>query len=503
MIKFFKKYHKWLGVIVTLVLVLFSVSGIVLNHRELFSRFDVDRSILTSDFKYTNWNNAAVKSTEKINNDSILIYGNVGIWLTDSTFSKFSDFNFGFPKGIDNKKVCKVHFSSNKNLFAGTFLGLYKYDFKNNKWNKIILPTKEQRITDIIEADGKLLIMTRSHILETYDYLKFELKELPKPENYDNKIGLFKTLWVIHSGEIYGDIGRYFVDFIALVIIFLSITGIILFVNSYRIKSRQKKNINVSSIKKTNRWNLKWHNKFGWTTSILLLITTITGMFLRPPLLIPIANSKVKKIPFTELASENPWFDKLRRILYDEENNRYIVATLDGFYFSDDNFKTDLKKFEFQAPASVMGVTVFRKVRKDTYLVGSFMGAFLWNPETGEVVDYIADKLYKKPKKVGPPIGKYKITGMAKDFKQFEVFFDYSAGAISLSKEKKITEMPMQIENQPLSLWNLSLEVHTGRIYSALIGDFYILIVPLSGLLMVFIVVSGFVVWYKRHRKKR
>lgn len=500
MIKFFKKYHKWLGVLVTLVLVFFSISGIILNHREAFSSFDVNRNYLPKEFEYKNWNNAAVKSTEKINNDSILIYGNIGIWLTDSTFKNFKDFNNGFPKGIDNKKICKVFFTSDKNLFAGTFLGLYKYNFKTYKWLKVKLPTKEQRITDIIEVSNKLLIMTRSHIVETSNYKTYTVKELPKPENYDNKIGLFKTLWVIHSGEIYGDIGRYFVDFIALIIIFLSVTGIILFINYYRIKKRRKNKINVSNIKKTNRWNLKWHNKFGWTTSILLLITTTTGMFLRPPLLIPIANSKVEKIPFTELSTPNPWFDKLRRVLYDEENNRYIVATLDGFYFSDDNFKTELKKFIFQPPASVMGVTVLQKVRKDTYLIGSFMGAFLWNPETGEIVDYIAKKLYIKPKKVGPPIGKYKITGMVKDLKNNEVFFDYSNGAVSLNTKYNFTKMPSKIKTQALSLWNLALEVHTGRIYNVLIGKFYILIIPLSGILMIFIVISGFVVWFKRYR---
>lgn len=501
MIKFFKKYHKWLGVIITLVLILFSISGIILNHREAFSGIDVNRNILPNDFKYNNWNNAAVKSTEKINNDSILIYGNIGVWLTDSTFRKFKDFNIGFPKGIDNKKICKIEYTSGKHLLAGTFLGLYKYDFFKSKWAKVKLPIKEQRITDIIEVNGKLLIMSRSHIVETYDFLRYNVKELPKPENYDNKIGLFKTLWVIHSGEIYGEIGRYFVDFIALVIIFLSITGIILFINSYRIKNRQKKKLVVSDIKKTNRWNLKWHNKIGWITSILLLITTITGMFLRPPLLIPIANSKVGKIPYTELASPNPWFDKLRRILYDEESNRYIISTLDGFYYSDDNFNSELKKFKFQPPASVMGVTVLRKEKQDTYLVASFMGAFIWNSKTGEIINYITGKPYIKPKGMSSPIGKFKITGMAKDLNEYDVFFDYSAGAISLNKNKKFSEMPVKIKNQALSLWNLALEFHTGRIYGSLIGDFYILVVPLSGLMMVFIIISGFVVWFKRHRK--
>jgi len=101
---FLKKYHKWLGLILTVFILFASVSGIILNHRKALSGIDVRRTLLPKEYHYHNWNNAAVKGTEKINNDSVLIYGNIGIWLTDSSFSKFSDFNKGFPKGIDNRK---------------------------------------------------------------------------------------------------------------------------------------------------------------------------------------------------------------------------------------------------------------------------------------------------------------------------------------------------------------------------------------------------------------
>jgi hypothetical protein len=105
MIKFFRKYHKWFGVIFAYIILSFVFSGIILNHRNALSVIDVNRKLLPKEYRYQNWNNAAVKSTLRISSDSILIYGNIGIWLTDSSYSDFKNFSAGFPKGIDNRKV--------------------------------------------------------------------------------------------------------------------------------------------------------------------------------------------------------------------------------------------------------------------------------------------------------------------------------------------------------------------------------------------------------------
>jgi hypothetical protein len=496
MIKFFKKYHKWLGVIFILFFLLFSISGIILNHRELFSGIDVNRNILPSEYQYNNWNNAAVKGTVKINSNKILIYGNIGIWETDSNAVNFSDFNNGLPKGIDNRKICKIIKSNKGNLFAGTFFGLYQFNNEENKWNKIEIPTKEKRITDIIEKQDTLLVMTRSFLLKTTDYQNFNVNTFPKPQNYDNKVSLFKTLWVIHSGEIYGVVGILIVDLVALIFIFLTITGFIFFVNRYRIKAKQKKNKDIVKIANINKWNLKWHNKIGWITSAILLFTTITGMFLRPPFLITIIESKVSKIPYTELDSPNPWFDKLRKITYDDEKNTFNIATLDGVFYSDDNFNSPLKKYKNQPPISMMGVNVFEKIKQNTILIGSFEGLFEWNTSTDEITDYLTKQKYKKP--VGRNSERYNVvTGYSKHLKNSEYIFDFNLGAIPIRNSKDII-MPEEIKNRRISLWNLVLEFHTARIYSSFLGMAYILVIPIIGFISIFLIISGFIVWYKK-----
>ncbi len=502
MISFLKKYHKWLSLIFAIIIILFSISGIILNHRNAFSGMSVSRDILPKEYSHDNWNNAGVKSTLKLTDNNFLIYGNIGIWQTDSTFSNYVDFNKGLPEGIDNRKICSMFKSSNNELYVGTFFGLYKYYAKENIWKNIELPTHEQRVVDIIEKDKQLIFMTRSHLVYSDLQLSEMIsKELPKPQNYDNKIGLFKTLWTIHSGEIYGEIGKLFVDLMGLILIFLTVTGVIIFINKQRIKPRALKEKNVEKIIKTNRWSLKWHNKVGWITTFFLIITTLTGMFLRPPLLIPIANVEVSKIPGTELATSNAWFDKLRRIIYDDSNSRFIIATLDGIYYSDDNLQSELKAFAVQPPASVMGVNVFKMIAPNTILIGSFEGLFAWNTSTNLIMDYITGEPYKRPEVAGPPIGDFLVTAFSDDFNGQEIAFLYGHGALNISGKQEFPQPTQNIqEHYRMSLWNLALEVHTGRIYSFFMGIFYILVVPISGLAILFILISGFIVWWKLHR---
>ena len=501
MINFFRKYHKWLGLGISLFLLLFSLSGIVLNHRKFFSSINVSRNIIPKEYRYNNWNNASVKGSEQIGNDSILIYGNIGIWLTNNNYFGFSDFNAGFPQGIDNRKIEKIHLSKNKRLLAGTYFGLFEFDFNNEIWNKVQLPIEEERVVDIIEKDDTILIMTRSFLLETNNLTEFRTIILPQPENYDNKVGLFKTLWVIHSDEIYGTPGILFVDLIAIIFIFLSLTGLIYFINPYVIKKRIKRKIDFIKVKKVSLFTLKWHNKIGWITIIFLVITAATGMFLRPPLLIPIAEKKVGKIPYTELDSQNPWFDKLRRIIYYENEDGFFVATSEGIYRADKKFTKDLKPIENQPPISIMGVNSFELMNDSTLLIGSFEGLFQWNFKNGHTIDYFTQSPYKKPDRRGSPIGEHLVAGVINHVNGKKVVFDFNSGAKILESRDNFTIMPENIQEQAISLWNVALEFHTARIYKAFLGGSYILVVPLTGLLTLFILISGFFVWYKLHRQ--
>ncbi len=498
-----KKYHKWISIIFSVFFLAFAFSGIILNHRSLFSGVDVGRTWLPGEYHYNNWNLAAVRGNVMLGEDSSLVYGNIGAWISTRKFSTFSDFNQGFPAGIDNRKISKVVQAQNGELFAGTFFGLYSR--KGDKWEKLPLPVEEERVVDLLLIRDSLWILTRSFaLMADLKQKPFAARQIniPQPEDYDNKVGLFKTMWVIHSGEIYGLAGKIFMDAIALTVIFLTITGLILWLFPGLFKMLKQKKLKMRALPATMRFSLKWHNRLGYYLAAFLVLSGLTGIFLRPPLLITIAEARVGKIPFTILSKPNPWYDKFRAIQYDRSLNRLILNTSEGFYYSDGHFNSTLLKYDFQPPVSVMGINVFEILEDGSYLVGSFSGLFRWLPSENHVWDVFEQRKWSPAKTAGPPFGAHSVSGFVKREKNETWVFDYAGGAFPVQHKHPFPKMPANIiESSPISLWNFALEVHTARIYHFLIGDFYILVVPLTGLALIFIVVTGFIMYWKKFRK--
>lgn len=500
-----KKLHKWPGLIISFLLLYYGVTGIFMNHRELFSGMDVSRSILPSDFHYKNWNNSALKGNLIVNSDSILVFGNVGIWVTDSAFSNYRSMNDGFPKGIDHRKIFEVHRCINGDLFAATQFGLYVLNTAEKEWQKIDLNVKTDRFVAVESVEDTVYALSRSFLFKGISNgisTKFTKTELPQPPGFRHETGMFQTMWQIHSGEIFGLPGKLFVDLLGLITIFLSVTGIIYFFFPGWIKRRKHKEKEIQHQVRLNRWSLKWHNKAGAWLFIFLIILFLTGMFLRPPFLIAIVNSKVKPIPFSNLDQPNPWHDKLRDLLYDQEKNRFLLSTSEGMFYMD---RTSLQPLPFsnQPPVSVMGINVFERLNKDSYLIGSFSGLFAWNPDYQDVIDVTNGKVYQE-NAGGRPIGNYKVTGLLTGVNGEKYMIDYDRGAFSINANKDFPAMPPQVlKASPMSLWSLSLEIHTGRFFQPLLGNFYILIVPLSSLISIMVVLSGYLFYRKKFKRKK
>lgn len=497
--KFWKWTHKWFSIVLGVFVILWAVSGILLNHRSLISQLDINRNNLPENYQYKNWNNAAVRSGLTIGTDSILVYGNLGIWLSDSTLSRFSDFMQGFPEGMDNRKINKIYLSHNKLLWAATQSGLYEFKANARRWEKIPLDLHDERIVDITAKDDRIVFLTRSELIIGYDRANsknFDRFELPRAVDDDGLIGLFRTLWVLHSGEIYGFYGKLAVDLFALLLIFLVITGYIYFFFPHWIKSRKRKNKAVRSIRSPLRFSIKWHQKIGIWAAFFLLFTTVTGMFLRPPLLIAIGNERVTKIPFSNLSNPNPWHDRLRAIHWNEQEKYWLIGSTEGFYKATENFSGLLVPFSKQPPISVMGINVFDYHGNDTYLVGSFNGLFWWQPHSGYVLDAMTGEIPKQQSSASSPLGKFLISGLVETPSK-RYIFDYGKGLLNAK-----LLMPMHLQQCPMPLWNVALEIHTGRIFQNMLGSYYILLVPLMGLLVSLIIIGGAIRWYVVRKRR-
>ncbi len=557
-----KKYHRWFGLVLSVFMLVFCVSGIILNHREAFSGCEVSRKWLPASYHVKNFNNGVVKGTVVKNQktasdsteqslaveknpsvhanssespDSVLVYGCVGVFLTDSRLSTWQDFNAGLPESIDERNVRHVVKAKDGSLWCAALRDVYRYDENSHRWKKVELPGNEERIMDVALAKDSMTVvaLTRSRVFTIVPFVQYgeigkigksssetyrvESKIIPAPKKYEPKTTLFKLVWHLHSGEFFGLPGKLVVDAIALVLIVLSITGILLFILPYGIR-RAKKLAAKARMKRLGKqfaWNMKWHNKIGYVTIVLTLWIAITGMCLRPPLMVPLVLSK---LPQAVGEDGNVWQDKLRAIRWDAVQGDWLVSTSEGFLRVDEDFSQAPKMLpDDECPKlSPMGVTVWESDGKGGWIVGSFRGIYRWNPvnhSLNQILDYFTGKPSEETSMI--PISDNLVCGYSEDFLGGKpLVFDFAKGvedakgqAVALCNDepkKSRNEESMSdliCETAPMSLWNVALELHVGRCYSPFLGPLSDLFVFLSGLLITLVLLSGYIISHRRRKK--
>ncbi len=473
-----RKQHKWLGIGMSFFMLMFCVSGILLNHRSLIKDVNVSRKYLPSRYEFTNWNGGLLRGTLDFDNDlgedtltmdschNLLLFGNGGIWLTDSKASFFKDFNEGLPSGADYRQIRNVIRISNGCLFAVSPFGLYRYGV-HGAWHKVDMPLAEdEKLTDIASHGDTLVVVSRSFAyISLAPYTSFRRISINAPKDYDGKVTAFRTVWLLHSGELFGMAGKLIVDSIAVIIVLLCITGIIFWMRPKR--------------KALLRNSLHLHDKIGRYTIILTLFIALTGWCLRPPVMIALVMGKIPALPGTTLKSANPWNDKLRMIRYDERCHDWLMSTSEGF-FSLDLERATVKPISSTPPVSVMGLNVLQKDKKGRWLCGSFSGLFVWDRQKSTANDYFTGKV--APKKAGAPFGKKAIAGMSQDFGA-PVIAEYYEGTSFAPQPANMNELPM-------SLWNVALEIHSGRIFIGSIATYVFIFV--MGILAIWCIWSGY-----------
>ena len=552
--------HKWGGLFFTLFLIIFALSGIVLNHRVALSEVDVPRSVLPPEYRMEHWNLGAVKGTLRVSSDSILLYGENGLWLTDSSRACFSRFERGMRSGADNRLVANVVRTHSGQLFAVTTFDAYQWNHSTQSWQRLTERfAPSDRMTDAAVKGDTLVLQSRSELfLATAPYTHFERIHLKAPTNAPLGRFTFRTLWMLHSGELFGAWAQYFVDFMGVVLILLCVTGLILAFfpkllrRQRRRETRQKmlasttdKTLLASGkyaagaverkggategevqqceaksptlLRRLFKSSLSLHNKLGVYLLGFLLLLTVTGMFLRPPLLVAIARLRHQPLVLTHEHNPNPWWDNLRMIRYDRHHHRWLLQTPFGF-FTTSNLHSAPTKLDHEPPVGFMGTNVLQQEDADHWIAGSFSGLYRWDARTGESWNLYTGQRYVAPKHQGIPDFTYSVSGYSTDLGARPVVFDYNRGAeYALGAAQKaavgddgqesvcyeradFSVMPEQVQDGRLSLWRVALETHTGRIYTFLPNIVIQLFIFLSGTFLLTVLISGFIIWRKFHR---
>lgn len=487
------KHHKWFGLAVSLFLLMFCVSGVLLNHRQLISGVNVSRKWLPSRYEYSRWNGGLLRGTLPTDS-AVLIYGGNGIFGADRRGRTVSDFNEGLPTGADYRQIrgmatVQPHYGGAPCLFAVSPFALYRYG-AHEAWHTVGVPTADgERLTDITAHGDTLVVLGRSFAYVAMPpYCTFSRVQLPRPADYDGCATAFRTVWMLHSGELFGGVGKAVVDATALAIALLCVSGLV-----FWLLPKLPRRLAAKTRGRLSRLTLLWHDRIGRYTIALTLLVCCTGWCLRPPLMIPLALSRIPTLPLTTLHSSNPWHDKLRMVRHDDSTGEWLVSTSEGFYSIRGGIGgKDITRLKDAPPVSVMGLNVWQKDDgKDgnKWLCGSFSGLFVWNRATSTSTDYFTHR--PAPRKQGPPFGQRAIAGFSSDFYGTgNVVAEYYDGTRSIPQPEWMSSLPM-------SLWNMMLEVHSGRIYIGSIATYIFVFV--AGIAAIWALWTG----YKLRRKRK
>lgn len=481
-----KRHHKWFGLLFCFFFLMFCLSGIILNHRSLVSDIPVSRNLLPDKYHFNKWNGGLLRGTlSYVSPDSvsgILLYGNAGIWKTDSLALGFSDFNEGLPDSPDLRMIRNLVQLPDSSLWAVSPFGLFTRN-ETSGWKNVQLNNgSEERFSDITTRKDTVVVVGRSYLyLAVPPYKTFQKIALQPALSDDGKVSLFRTIWMIHSGELFGIVGILLMDSIALFLIILCFTGVFYWLLPKYIRMRKRKRQSVHGSVTMMKHTFNFHNWIGRKTLLLTLFICLTGWALRPPVLLFIAKMRVRPVPFSTLESPNPWHDCLRSLRFDETCNDWILSASEGLYTLKTLHSVPVL-IGNAPPVSVMGINVLQKDDEGCWLTGSFNGLYKWDRLSGESIDYFTGE--RVAQKLGSPFGEHAVSGYSADFRQGVCVVDYNEGTTLISQ-------PAELATLPMSLWNLALEIHTGRIYTVL-GSGTLLYITLSGLIALWVIWSGY-----------
>jgi len=505
--KIFKKskwIHKYIGLVVLVFLIWMSITGIILNHPDIIEKYSVNKAFVPKSYHPKNWNRSTMKGIviDKNNSAVLYLYGRQGVFFSDNRGKSFVSFMEGsFPKSPKGRRTNSLY-ALNNVIVAATNNGIYVLNKNTGRWTKSFIPSDEKEFVKILRVNDKLLALTKSQVFESdlSEELNFKEIKLNRDVSVDS-IRLIDFFFSLHDGSIFGIFGKLLWDFAGIVILFLSISAFYIW---YYPKKRKRKfkinnSYNSDSEKSVFKLLYKYHKKLGWYLGLLVLIITLTGIFLRPPLIAVLARKAIssKFLP----SSSNVWNHKIHNALYDSANEKLVIECKDGIWSGSTEGDRVFSRINIPVNIFAMGATVFDELKKGEWIIGSFGGIATYNVIDKEVNHILPQK---------PDFNSVRpASTMITSYVQMSDSVIYLVGhykglcdinGVSLN----VIKMPPYIEdNYRMPLWNYMFEIHNARMFRSFIGGLYILIIPLFGILSVLVLLSGFFDYmYAKYRKK-
>jgi hypothetical protein len=490
--------HKYLTLFTLIYCLWMGLSGIFLNHPQLIKKFSLENRIMPANYQYLKWNRMSWRDATFSRSQPNILYvgGKEGVWKSTNQGKNFTPLKNGFPTSAYEKDTFCILLAGHddkETLLAGTRSGLFYQ--QESHWQPILHPVlSTQPVLDLIQVKQQILAFTDSAAftanIDTFPP-KFTELSLPRAQQ-TTTMPLFRWLRKIHDGSIFGLKGRLFVDLIGLTLVFLSLSGLIIWYVKF-IRKRGRKTILAGGI---FALNYHWHLKLGSISALFITITALSGAFAHPPLLLTIARLKTPASLQPQKNSDNPWREQIQRATYLKSRQRLIIATKQGLFSGPIDGSREFLRLPDTLPIHGMGALVFESLDDSRLVIGSFSGLYLW-----DTADRIVMELKAKAKPGTPDWGRpIMAAGILIENGEPIQAIDYESGLKPLKLRPQTTPaMPGILRTQSrISLWHALFELHNGRIFEEYIGPFYWLITPAGGIIFCLILISGSLLWLRR-----
>ncbi|MBL7014691.1 MAG: PepSY domain-containing protein [Candidatus Marinimicrobia bacterium] len=507
--KLSKWIHKYVGLGLVFFLIWMSISGILLNHPKAISSLAIPKWAVPSHYIPQNWNRSSLTRIvySDFEQDVVFASGKTGVWKSVNgghTFDPFMEGNY--PKSDYYRKTNDIYLletAETSLLFAGNDYGLFRVNLTDRKWVQIPLEISPVKIVKFIEKNDQLLVISESDIytLEISSPDASIIKNHIKQSSIDEKMPLVDFFFELHSGKLFGFPGQLLFDLAGIILFYLSFTA--LYTWLYPKKRKKDKKLGRAKPnpmgRKMFQFLLKYHLSLGIGFALFLFIFGVTGFFMRPPFLAALVDKDIHLPTVINHRHDVSWAGKIQNGMLDKSTDDLILATSEGFWKGSGELNSTFQILDKDWPIFVMGATVLKSLDSNHTLVGSFSG--LYNISASPI-DQMTGQSIKDYSSIRP--GDFMVTGYFETPEKESFIFTHEQGVLSLPgfELNDRFQQPQSVsEHYKMPLWNYVFEIHNGRFFRGILGEWYILLLPIGSLLLVFITMSGVIDWlYHRNR---
>ena len=485
-----KWYHKYFGLLLIFFLIEMSISGIILNHKEIFYKYDMPDFLTPDNYKIKNFNRSAI--IDLVQTDTyIYIAGKKGVYRAEKNKKEiiFKPLFKGLSPYTLKRKSYDLQITKNF-IFLATENGLYYMNKDSDSWKKTTL--RDELIKKIIKKDNKSLFILSESNIYILNTENLKIKKITPKREGKRFVTAVEVFFHLHDGRLWGIFGRLLFDLMGFVIIFLSISSFYLW---YIPKKINKRRGNLKNNRKFYKFFHKYHKKIGIYTFALVIIISFTAIFMRPPFIAAITDVILPRFFYPAPLPDNPWHKRIENGLYDKKRNKLIIQTSEYIWewnIKNDDYSSKAVISKQKWPLFIMGATYLETDKENNYIMGSFSGFFKFYPDQNKYVNLVktADKYNRiKPDKEAMVAGAFKYKGKY-------YIATHLQGIKNLNGEKTVLfKQPETMNKIKMPLWNWNFELHNGRIFKFLIGKYYILLVPFSAVFFFLVMLSGLYDW--------